>query len=358
MHIAIIIENITKRAGTERAVVSLANMLVNSNKYNVTIFSVDSKSGDTGFELANKVDIKHFGLNTIERSKIRKIRQYIFLYKRLRDLKKQKDIDIIIGTYSLYNALLTIGRKYKKKIIGWEHFAFDGVSRFHKILRKRFYKKLNAVVVLTNNDALKYGFIPNSKLYVIPNVASFVSTTFAELNNKTIVSLGRLANEKGFDRLIEIAKVLKDKIPDYKIQIYGEGKAKQNLLNMIADYNLSDFVFINHPVSDVQSVYKNASLYVLPSRYESFGLVLLEAMTCGVPCVAFDCPSGPRELIDDGQNGFLVPDNDIELMAEKIVLIASDYQLRKTMQSYAIKKASEFSGENIFLKWHDLFLGL
>lgn len=348
-NISIILTNITKTAGTERAVVNLANILV-SLGYCVNIISTDSKTGIPSYQLDKKVKIFHFGLQIAMAKGLSKILEYKKLKQKIEILVKEEKIDCIIGTYSLFNVLIT---KIKNvKTVGCEHFNYFSASKFHRIMRRLFYPKLDAVVVLTEHDKKHYSFLKNC--VVIPNSLSFKTDIKKDWNQKKILSIGRYTKQKGFDFLIEAARELKNDFPDWKFEIIGNGEDGCLLKNLISKFTLENYVILSQPTKDVVSLYKSSSIYCMSSRWEGLPMVLIEAQSCGLPIVSFDCPEGPSEIIEDNVNGFLCEVENPHILAEKLRILMSDEKLREQFGKKSYENSRKFSTENIANKWKQL----
>lgn len=345
--VGIIISNITNGAGTERAVSNLANIL-SKNGYEVLLISVVSTEGECKYHLNDGINIMHLGLCIENQNIVKKLGAYIQLEKKLRYILKLYQFDILFGTYSLYNCLIS---RFTKDMytIGCEHFNYESAKKIHRFLRKLFYPKLSAIVVLTERDKNNYFFLKN--VYVIPNSLSFIPHTFASCKNKEMISVGRMVYQKGFDLLIESAIYMKHKIPDWHLTIYGNGKEKEELKQKIDVYGLNDFISLHDFVSDIETVYYSASIYLSSSRYEGMPMVLLESQSCGLPAVAFDCPCGPSDVIINGQTGFLIPLANIQLFAEKVITLALDEQTRVEFGRKAVQESVRFSTKSIEKKW-------
>ena len=193
------------------------------------------------------------------------------------------------------------------------------------------------------------------KFKVIPNPISFQSLDVSPLNQKRIVSLGRLVAPKGFQLLIKAFACIVNEFPDWEVCIYGSGRDKEYLDSLIKKLALTKHVFIHPPVKDVQQLMQNASLCVLPSRYEGFGLVLVEAMACGVPCVAFDCECGPSEIIRDGEDGLIAQLDNLDSLAEKMRQLMTDNNLRAQMGKQAKTNMKRYSKDAIMDVWQSYF---
>jgi len=220
--------------------------------------------------------------------------------------------------------------------------------------RERYYsRKYDHIVLLTEKD--KQLWKGDSRFIVIPNPLSFVSKEKALLENKEIVAMGRFIAQKGFDLLIQSFALLKEKFPDWCLSIYGEGSDYEFLNEMIKKFSLQNNVFLKNPVKDVEKVMLDSSLFVFPSRYEGFGLVLTEAMTCGVPCVSFDCECGPSDIIRDKVDGFLVETGNVGCLAEKMELLMRDKSLRIEMGANAKKNVERFNIPVVMGLWNNYF---
>ena len=211
---------------------------------------------------------------------------------------------------------------------------------------------MDNIVVLTNNDAKRFNFI--KKVICIPNSISFETNQFANYDKKTFLACGRLTNQKGFDLLIQAAVFIKEKLPDWTIQIYGNGEDKEKLNNSIKEKGLENFVYINEPVNNIKDIYSNSSIYLLSSRFEGLPMVLLESQASGLPGVCFNCPEGPSDVIIEGENGCLIPMFDIESFANKSIQIAINKELWMKMTENSKKLSERFSPENIYIKWESL----
>lgn len=344
--ISIILTNITKTAGTERAVANLSNILV-SLGYSVCIFSTDSKDGISAYHLNENVKIFHLGLRIATAKSFSKIFEYKKLKQKIKTLVREERIDCIIGTYSLFNTIIT---KIKNvKTIGCEHFNYSSASKFHRIIRRIFYPKLDAVVVLTNHDKSHYQFLKNC--VVIPNSLSFETEIKTSWNEKKVLSIGRLTKQKGFDFLIEATKELKNDFPDWHFEIVGSGEEEKLLKDLVLKYELEDYVLFLPPIKDVISLYKSASIYCMSSRWEGLPMVLIEAQSSGLPIVSFDCPEGPSEIIEDNVDGFLCEVENPHDLAEKLRILMSNEKLREKFGKNAFESSKCFSSENIGKKW-------
>lgn len=353
-NIALLIPNITDKAGTERAVSNLANILC-EQKHIVYIFSIASDAGKEAYLLNPNIQIIHLNLPYLKHNFVFAIKHYYQIFTRIKAKLKELNIDIVIGTYTLINILIIRLSKNSKKI-GCEHFNYEACGKIQNLLKKIFYKYLDAVVLLTKRDRLKYSFLKNA--YVIPNSLPFSPSTFSSCGNKKMISLGRLTKQKGYDLLIDSISMIKDEITDWSVEIFGVGKDKEVLEHKIYENGLDGILTIKPPVSDVEAVYTSASIYLSSSRYEGLPMTLLEAQSCGIPCIVFDCPCGPAEIVVNNETGFVVPLFDTKSFAEKTIELAKDENLRKKFGKRAQELSKRFSSESVAEKWENLIAEL
>lgn len=217
-------------------------------------------------------------------------------------------------------------------------------------------KKFDALVVLTKQDAKDWESIRNT--IVIPNALPFHPETFNDCSSKKVISIGRFEIEKGHDRLIEVWNLVVKRHKDWILDIYGEGTLKEGIFDEIKTRNLDKNINIYKPVTNISAKYNESSIYLMASRYEGFGMVLAEAMIHGIPCVAYDCPDGPRTIIKNNEDGFIIEDGNTKLMAEKICYLIEHDEIRKEMGKKAQQNIQRYSNELINPLWIELFYSL
>ena len=220
-----------------------------------------------------------------------------------------------------------------------------------------FSKRYDRIVVLTEEDK-RINWHNNDRVIVLENPLRFSSISLSSLTKKKVISVGRLSPVKGFSQLIRAFKTVVDLYPDWELHIFGEGPERESLLDEIQSLGLQNSVSLHGPTKQVQEELTQASIYVCTSHFEGFGLSILEAMSCGLPIVSFDCPYGPRSLIDNGRSGFLVPLDDIQGLSKKICLLIEDANLRKTMGENAYNSTKKNNLDLVTSRWMDLFLEL
>ena len=217
-------------------------------------------------------------------------------------------------------------------------------------------KRLDQLVVLT--DKSKTSWPELSNVTVIPDPIT-IEVKSAEVKSekcsKRVITIGRYAYQKGYDLLLQAWAEVEKHYTDWTLEIYGMGDQslyRQMMLDLGIDTNRC---LLNGPVDDVRQVYKDSSIFVLSSRFEGFGLVLVEAMAYGLSVVSFDCPAGPDEIITDGYDGLLAPSGDVKALAKKLMLLMADVELRKRLSQNACQSARRYVMDTIADKWVDLF---
>ena len=210
-----------------------------------------------------------------------------------------------------------------------------------------------AKFVALSDESLKEWNVTNG--VVIPNPLWFKTTQFSNLNSKKVITVARHSYEKGLDRLLLIWVKVVEKYPDWRLEIYGKYSADLNLEQLAQSLNINDNVSFYEPVKDINYKYLNASFYVMTSHYEGFPMVLLEAMASGLPCIAYDCPCGPRAIIQNNENGFLVENGNLDVFVQKLELLIEDENLRLQMGKNAQESVKIYNLDSIMQKWKSLF---
>jgi len=221
-----------------------------------------------------------------------------------------------------------------------------------RIALQKIERKSNVIVTLTEEDAKHW---KTSNVVVIPNIVDIHSTCHNKNTNRMALFVGRFVYQKGLDRLLNAWKIVVSNRKDWTLKLVGEGELKEQLINQCKELGIDNNVIFAPATKNVVSEYTESSIFLLSSRHEGFGLVLVEAMQCGLPCVSFDCPYGPADIIDDGKNGYLVEDGNIEAFANCVLKLIENDSLRKDMGAAAIEKSKQYLPEKIMPQWMDLF---
>ena len=206
-------------------------------------------------------------------------------------------------------------------------FIYHFIQRYWVSSLIRELKKLSKFVVLTHEDAAFWTELDN--VMVIPNPSSFFPEEQSDCVEKQVIAVGRYVSQKGFDRLIDSWQLVANKHPDWKLKIYGDGAMRTQLERQITSLQLQNSCFLESTVSDIDQKMLKSSIYVLSSRFEGLPMTLIEAMACGLPVVAFTCHCGPRDIVSDGVDGYLVQDGNIDDLSEKIDMLITNSEIRQ-----------------------------
>ncbi|HSD06130.1 glycosyltransferase family 4 protein [Flavobacterium sp.] len=234
-----------------------------------------------------------------------------------------------------------------------KNFILQVISNLKYTFKDFCASKFPKFIALSNEN-LKEWNVKNG--LVIPNPSWIQSEKLSDLKSKKIIAVARYSYEKGLDRLLLIWKKVIIKHPEWVLEIYGESVI--DLKPIIRDLGLKTNVSLSNPVKNIADKYLSSSLYVMTSRSEGFPMVLLEAMASGLPCVAYDCPAGPRAIIEDKKNGFLIKDGDIDSFVEKLEQLIEDENLRISIGQNAYRSTKKYNIEPIMQQWKSLFESL
>ena len=364
--------------GIEKSVVNLANLL--SDSYDVEIISTYKIEETPAFDIDPKVKVKYlitkYKPNRIEwKQSIKKLRLIKFIketYKAIVVLVNRRrktvnaikncDSDIMISTRDLFNKWLgAYGRKSAYRI-AWEHnHHHNNVTYAKKVVES--CKNLDTLVLVSDSLRNYYKKQMKEQNYkckcvFIPNMLDSIPKELSTLEETRIVSIGRLSKEKGFVDLVEVYKKYKDKNPDspWYLDIVGNGSERNKIVDRIYSYKLTNDITMHGYLKkkELNELLHESSIYLMTSYTESFGIVLIEAMSHGIPCIAFTSAEGANDLIINDYNGYLIPDRDYDKMIEKLELLVNDKEKRKELGKNAREFSLNYSSDNIKKQWLDL----
>ena len=364
--------------GIEKSVVNLANLL--SDDYEVEIVSTYKIEETPAFDVNDNVKVRYlitkYKPNREEwKQSIKKLRPIKFIKETYKSivvlvLKRRKtieaikncDSDIMISTRDIFNKWLGQYGKKSAYRIGWEHnHHHNNISYANNLVKCS--KDLDVLVLVSDVLRGYYKKLMKEKDYkckcvFVPNMIESIPDTTSKLTEKRIVSIGRLSKEKGFMDLVEVYRRYKKKHPNdsWHLDIIGGGAERNKIVDRIYNCGLSDDITVHGYLrrKDLLDILTKSSLYVMTSFTESFGIVLIEAMSTGIPCLAFDSAEGANDLITNDYNGYLIPNRDKDKMVEKIELLINDNKKRMELGKNAREFSLRFSSDNIKKDWLEL----
>lgn len=339
-------------AGAERMTAVIANALAERG-YRVLILSLWDRA--TVFPL--HPEIVH---DAVFNARPSFKRHYLATVAGIRRVVRRHDVDVLVEVdtmLTLFTLPATLGLGVRR--IAWEHCHFDEDlgRRARRVARWVAARTGDTVVVLTERDKLRWrnGHPSRDKIQVIPNPLPFpFPIRPASLESQTVLAVGRLVPEKGFDVLISAWALVSSRFPGWKLTIVGEGEARPTLEAQIRSQGLGASVSLPGATNQIEEHYQRASVFCLSSWYEGFGLVLVEAMSYGLPIISTDCETGPRELIDAGTNGFLVPTGNPIALADTLAALLANRPLRQDLGNKARQYARRFDANQISARWRTL----
>lgn len=376
MKIVFCINSISNFGGMERVLLEKANYFVEKYNYDVFIVTTEDKNKETFFEIDSKIKIKNIEVNYYDVLKNSNFYKKMILKelkkkehkKKLQKLIDELEPDILVSMGDLSRDVVGEIKCKSKKILE-NHFNkafFTGENEKNKIYRyiktkmKRYsesknFKSYDKFVVLTQEDKEAWEKeYSGEKICIINNFLTFIPQGYSKCENKKAISIGRLTDQKGYDMLIKAWKIVEQCCPEWKLEIYGEGPLRESLNKEILNEKLDKKVKLMGLTNQIQEKLINSSIYIMSSRYEGFGIVLIEAMACGLPLISFSCPCGPKDIIEDGKNGYLCEKNNIELLANKIIDLIKNEKLRKEMGTISKNMSNKYSKEKIMENWKRL----
>lgn len=361
MKILYITNGIHGAGGLERVLSVKASYLADVLGHEVHIVVLNNKGASLFYEFSAKIQLHHVVVNG---NPISYVSQYV---KGMRDIVSTLKPDVISvcddGLKGFFLPLLLP----KIPIIYERHVSKQMAFGVHPSLLKRLRvglqlqlmtrlgRTFDKFVVLTQ-DNLNEWKLPNA--VVIPNPLSFYPETQSVLTNKTVIAVGKHTYQKGFDRLLQSWAVIQQTQPDWILEIYGKFDEQHHLQQLAKKLNIKNSVRFFEPVPDIASRFLFSSVFAFSSRFEGFGMVLIEAMACGVPCVSFDCPCGPSDIIRSGEDGFLVANNNTDDFTQKLLQLIENQELRNKMGAQAKINVQRYLPEVVVKQWDELFRSL
>lgn len=351
---------INDEGGVARVLSIKTNYLIEKYKYQVAIITQNQDNSPLFFEFNNSIE-----LYNIPRSK-GKLQNYISYRKQVQKLIAVINPDYIVVCDFGYKGFLlpffittkaplffeAHGSLFNESQLLNDNFFIQIGQRLKYALRSFCVKKFDAFIALSKESLNEWKV---KKGIVIPNPNWITTSDNPQLNSKKIIVVARHSYEKGLDRLLEIWKEVSVNHLDWTLEIYGNKTPKIDLLALASKLNITSSVFFHKPEKDIITKYLESSIYLMTSRSEGFPMVLIEAMSCGLPVIAFDCPIGPRAIIDNNKNGFLIEDENYSEFISKLDLLIKNLELRAKMGASAKVSVAKYTEEIVMKQWDDLF---
>ncbi len=356
MKLLYITNGINGAGGLERVLSIKASYLAEHYNYEVVILSLNNNDDNPFYHFSNKIQFINISVGG---NPITYILSYI---KGIRNIVNKVKPDVISvcddGLKAFY-----IPKILNTKIpIIYERHASIALNKNGSVkgnliafLMQSQIKFFSKFIVLTNSNTKEWS---GDNIIAIPNPLSFELQVGNSLNEKKVIAVGSHSFNKGYDLLLKAWKEIVFQYPDWELTIYGKTDVNKQFVRLAEQLKINDKVKFYEPVVNINDKYLESSIMVLSSRSEGFGMVLIEAMACGLPCVSFDCPSGPRDIIKNGVNGYLVRAEDISAMSEKIKWLIEDIKLRQKMGNNARENVKRYLPETIVKQWDSLFKSL
>lgn len=357
--------------GLERVLVEKANYLATHDRYEVFMLTISQGGHSFPFPLDDKVTHVDLNIPFYTQYQYSGIRRLLSLRRLHRDCRKgiRQQLNYINPDVILCPRIEIV--KDICKVKGDTPLAFEShssfwTSRFERAgLLRRLHtwwmnqsaKQAQAVVTLTEGDAAAWKKV-NNHVFVIPDVVHLnEKEVYSNVDAKSAIFVGRLSRQKNIGCLLSIWQLVRQRHPDWQLHVYGEkGDIEEPLWQQL--HEEGNGITVHSPTTEILNVYQQHAMLLLTSRYEPFGMVLPEAMSCGLPVIAFDCPYGPADIITDDMDGFLVKDWDIMSFADKVCLLMENQDLRQQMGQAAIRSSQRYRSDRIMSVWQELFESL
>ncbi|WP_309610108.1 glycosyltransferase [Flavobacterium sp.] len=359
MKLLYITSQIKGDGGLQRIMAIKTNYFIENFGYKIDILSPDL--GEDLFFNFNKNISFHF----IE-SKSRKLARLLEYKKQVQNhVDILKPDCIIVSDFGLKGFTIPLIIKTKIPVVFEVHGSKYNESAYYK---KTFFSTIFHNLKYTYKDfcANKFDFfvaLSDESLkewsvndgFVIPNCLETTNHASSNLNLKKAIVVARHSYEKGIDRVLKIWKLVTDKHPDWQLEIYGGKNQELGLEQLVKELDIASNVTFYIPVKNIQQKYQEAAMYLMTSRFEGFGMVILEAMSSGLPVIAFDCPIGPRSIIEDNKDGFLIEDGNLISFAEKVNQLIQNQDLRIQIAKSGRETIARYDLDKVMILWKNFF---
>ena len=368
--------SLCKPGGMERVLLNKVTWLCANTDWEIKIVTTDQNGRPLFYPVPDGVAMIDLDINYSDdndkgvQTKITGYLRRRRLHKeRLTELLMREKADVVVSLYPSESSFIPYIKDGSKKVLELHFNKFFRlqynrtgllglIDRWRTRQDERIVRRFDRFVVLTEEDKGYWGDMAN--IQVIPNAALFMADRYADMSRKRVIAVGRLDYQKGFDRLIDAWQIVCSTglFQEWRLDIFGQGEWKDMLKARIKEYGLQNSLHLNEPTKEIAKEYADSSMLVMSSNYEGFPMVMIEAMACGLPVVTFDFKCGPRDIIKDEENGLIVPDGDIQALADAMMRLMANESLRQTMSVEARKVTETYSEEVVMGKWVELFEGL
>ena len=360
--------------GVERVLTLKANYFAEHFGYDITIILTEGNNKPLFYPLSEKIKVINLDIGFEELWSCSFLKKIFIYLRKQRQYKKaltaelmriHSDITISLlrREINFINDIKDGSRKIGELHVNranYRNFEANEANYFKNIFAKFWMrslvsklKRLDSFVVLTEEDKQAWPELKN--VIVIPDPLSFIPTQQSPLTEKRVIAVGRYVYQKGFDLLLRAWARIEKQYPDWQLAIFGDGN-RTPYEKLVKELGVDKTrCHLNGPTTNIQQEYVNSSLFVFSSRFEGFGMVLVEAMACGLPVISFACPCGPKDIIKDGEDGFLVDNGNVEALAANMFQLMGDESLRVSMSQAGQDNSHRFSMEQITIRWRAIF---
>ena len=367
MRILYVTDALAVWGGIERVLCDKMNYLVREYGYEVYIVTANQGNHPIPYPLDPKVHMEDFNIRYQDQYKyhgIRRIMQFryygILLKERLKSSIEKIEPDVIScirdgfasAVLDVHGSIPVIFESHAM----YKDITFEKSTLLHRVttfVNRRKFSKLACIVALTSGDANDWQKVCKNTC-VIPNVVHLNETgKYSTCENKRAIFVGRFDAQKDFGMMVRIWEIVQSRHPEWQLDVYGNGDLKPFYIEEVKKKKLN--IYISSAVANIFEKYIDSSMLLMTSFYEPFGLVLPEAMSCGLPVIAFNCPYGPADIISHGQDGYLVKNRDVNAYVDYVCLLMEDEPLRRRIGQKAILSSKKYKADVIMKQWKVLF---
>ncbi|MCQ2137455.1 MAG: glycosyltransferase family 4 protein [Bacteroidales bacterium] len=373
MKIVYCIHSLYNPGGMERVMLGKVAYLKAHTDWDISIVTTNQGGRPVFFDLPDGVRLTDLDINYESGAQSRALKK-ILIYLRKKKLHRQRltallmkeNTDIVVSLFPSESSFIPKIKDGSKKVLELHfnryfrtQYGRGGlvgiIDRIREKSDLRLVRKFDRFVVLTDEDNGYWGNLPN--MVTISNPSLFKAERISDTSRHRVIAVGRLDYQKGFDRLLKAWETIcrQDDLKDWVLDIYGKGEWEESLQKQIQDGGMAGRAFLRGTTSDIAAEFADSAFIAMSSHYEGLPMVLIEAMTCGLPAVSFACKCGPRDIIQDGVNGLLVPDGDCNALASAMMKVMRDDTMRRTMGTEALKVREKYNEDVIMAQWISMF---